>query len=198
MGQPEAGDHGSEGPEQTVLLDEKKAATILRTKTTADDPPVDRNNYVYMIFLLHGVGVLMAWNMFITAKSYFVDYKLSLNATLTSGHAVTNGSFDHNDTWTEDEEQLHQDVTEYRSNFLSYVGLAAQIPNVLCNALNLFIRSRSVFLCVKSRGSRVNRQWVLISFVAVDFAPRMVIIVFPVCLSPRYLPLELWNTGVGT
>lgn len=31
--------------------------------------PADRYNLVYLTFLLHGIGVLMPWNMFITAKS---------------------------------------------------------------------------------------------------------------------------------
>lgn len=33
------------------------------------NPPRDRLNIVYLILLLHGVGTLMPWNMFITAKS---------------------------------------------------------------------------------------------------------------------------------
>lgn len=32
-------------------------------------PPKDRWNMVYLVLLLHGIGVLMPWNMFITAKS---------------------------------------------------------------------------------------------------------------------------------
>lgn len=33
------------------------------------NPPRDRMNIVFFILLLHGVGTLMPWNMFITAKS---------------------------------------------------------------------------------------------------------------------------------
>lgn len=32
-------------------------------------PPSDRLNMVYLVLLLHGIGVLMPWNMFITARS---------------------------------------------------------------------------------------------------------------------------------
>ncbi|GBN88225.1 Equilibrative nucleoside transporter 3, partial [Araneus ventricosus] len=79
-------------------------------------PPVhDRLNLVFLILMLHGVGTLMPWNMFITAKSYFIDYKLNVNDT---------------DVSTE----------EYRSHFLSYLGVAAQVPNVICNALNIFVQ----------------------------------------------------------
>lgn len=37
-------------------------------------PPRDRWNLIFMILLLHGIGTLMPWNMFITAKSvnYFI------------------------------------------------------------------------------------------------------------------------------
>lgn len=32
-------------------------------------PPYDKYNLIFMTLLLHGVGTLMPWNMFITAKS---------------------------------------------------------------------------------------------------------------------------------
>ncbi|XP_067128720.1 equilibrative nucleoside transporter 3 [Centruroides vittatus] len=76
----------------------------------------DRLNLVYFIILLHGVGTLMPWNMFITAESYFTKYKLNVNSTDPS-------------------------IKEYRNNFLSYLGLASQIPNIICNALNLLLQT---------------------------------------------------------
>ena len=33
------------------------------------NPPKDRFHLVYLTFVIHGIGVLMPWNMFITAKS---------------------------------------------------------------------------------------------------------------------------------
>ncbi|XP_047113314.1 equilibrative nucleoside transporter 1 isoform X1 [Schistocerca piceifrons] len=80
------------------------------------NPPIDRLKLVYLTFVLHGVGTLMPWNMFINAKSYFVDYKL--------GKAYLG---------TE---------SVYASNFLAYVGFAAQVPNLLFNWLNIFITIR--------------------------------------------------------
>ena len=57
----------------------------------------------------------MPWNMFITAKDYFVEYKLSENYTGTNRTA------------------------KYVTNFMPYIGFASQIPNVLFNWLNIFV-----------------------------------------------------------
>lgn len=91
-------------------------------------PTTDRLNLVFLILMLHGIGTLMPWNMFITAESYFVDYKLKVNTS---------------DKATE----------EYREHFLSYLGVASQVPNVVCNALNLFIQFEGGRLTFRIVGS---------------------------------------------
>ncbi|KAL4708518.1 hypothetical protein ACJJTC_014126 [Scirpophaga incertulas] len=48
-------------------------------------PPKDKWNMIYIILIIHGLGTLIAWNMFITAKDYFVKYKLA-NARDYSEH----------------------------------------------------------------------------------------------------------------
>ncbi|XP_054738796.1 equilibrative nucleoside transporter 1-like [Anastrepha obliqua] len=78
------------------------------------EPPKDKWNLVLLIFIVHGIGTLMPWNMFITAKSYFVDYKLENDSNSTS-------------------------ASNYAANFLQYMGFAAQIPNVVFNWLNIFL-----------------------------------------------------------
>ncbi|XP_076249263.1 equilibrative nucleoside transporter 1 isoform X1 [Calliopsis andreniformis] len=78
------------------------------------NPPRDRLNIVFCIMVLHGIGALMPWNMFITAKNYFVNYKLSMQYTGIE--------------------------TNYATNFLAYLGFAAQIPNLLFNWLNVFMQ----------------------------------------------------------
>lgn len=77
------------------------------------NPPKDWLHIVYFILLLHGIGTLMPWNMFITAKAYFEDYKLI--------------------------DRITGNRTEYAGNFLPYVGFASQIPNVLLNWINIFL-----------------------------------------------------------
>ncbi|KAI8116184.1 Equilibrative nucleoside transporter 1 [Lucilia cuprina] len=76
-------------------------------------PPKDRWKIVFFIFLLHGLGTLMPWNMFITAKSYFVDFKLVSN----EGNVTS----------------------VYANNFMQYMGFASQIPNLVFNWLNIFV-----------------------------------------------------------
>ncbi|XP_014607218.1 PREDICTED: NADPH-dependent diflavin oxidoreductase 1-like [Polistes canadensis] len=78
------------------------------------NPPSDRLHLVFSILVLHGIGILMPWNMFITAKDYFVNYKLSKEYT---------------------------DIeSNYSTHFLSYLGFASQIPNLLFNWLNIFMK----------------------------------------------------------
>ncbi|KAL1137592.1 hypothetical protein AAG570_009291 [Ranatra chinensis] len=78
------------------------------------NPPKDRFNIVYLILLLHGIGTLLPWNMFITAKSYFVDYKLSVNYTGVE--------------------------SDYAGDFMPYLGFAAQGPGLVFNWLNIFVQ----------------------------------------------------------
>ena len=157
-------DFNASHPENSVLLDTKEVTAVVNMSPTSvqssdtshlhstangsdkkllgpkiddDIPPKDRNNWVFLIFVLHGIGVLMAWNMFITAKAYFVDYKLVYHHVNDSSHDVLR---------SESEEGK---VSEYRANFLSYLGVAAQIPNVVCNGINLFSQSRSGNMTVR-------------------------------------------------
>ncbi|CAG2114590.1 unnamed protein product, partial [Medioppia subpectinata] len=64
----------------------------------------------------------MPWNMFINAQKYF-EYKLTVHVNNTT-------------SLSEALNDVQTDQT-YRNNFLSYLGLAAQLPNVLFNVLNI-------------------------------------------------------------
>ncbi|XP_063704315.1 equilibrative nucleoside transporter 3 isoform X2 [Culicoides brevitarsis] len=90
-----------------------KGMTMERAKMEID-PPKDRLNIVFLTLVLHGIGTLTPWNMFITAKAYFVDYKLS--------------------------ESYTGEKSDYNANFLAYLGFASQIPNLLFNWLNIFVQ----------------------------------------------------------
>ncbi|KAG1678670.1 Equilibrative nucleoside transporter 3 [Nymphon striatum] len=99
---PSSSGHGPESQQIVVMPDMKPS-------------PSDRYKWVYMIIMLHGVGTLMPWNMFITAEGYFTNYKLG-------------------------NETVGPEGAQYRNDFLAYMGISAQLPNVLCNALNLFMQ----------------------------------------------------------
>uniref|UniRef100_A0A1I7WU35 Carrier domain-containing protein n=1 Tax=Heterorhabditis bacteriophora TaxID=37862 RepID=A0A1I7WU35_HETBA len=71
----------------------------------------DRWNIVYIIFLLHGVGMLMSWNMFITiAPQYYVNYWFTENGN----------------------------KTKYAASFMSIIGVTSQIPNVGIMFINMY------------------------------------------------------------
>jgi solute carrier family 29 (equilibrative nucleoside transporter), member 1/2/3 len=45
-----------------------KGMTMERAKMEID-PPTDKYKLVFFTLIIHGIGTLMPWNMFITAKS---------------------------------------------------------------------------------------------------------------------------------
>lgn len=86
--------------------------------------PVDRLHIVYIILLIHGIGSLLPWNMFITADAYF-QMKLSpVNGTSNSSIGA-------------DDESASLKV--YKDNFLSFVGIASKLPNTALQLANIII-----------------------------------------------------------
>ncbi|KAM4729702.1 equilibrative nucleoside transporter 3 [Anableps anableps] len=78
--------------------------------------PEDSYNLVYLIFFLMGIGSLLPWNFFITAKQYWL-YKLS-NST---------------------DQSERSSLSDY---FESYLSIASAVPSVLCLVLNYFLVNR--------------------------------------------------------
>ncbi|KAK7081856.1 Nucleoside transmembrane transporter activity protein [Halocaridina rubra] len=118
---PALDDPNWEPPEEHTLKPQDIEVSLEPTALTPLQPhslesnghgPPDRFKLVFLTLVLHGVGTLMPWNMFITAKNYFVDYKL-----------VEDG-----------------EMSTYATNFLPYIGYASQVPNVLFNWLNIFMQ----------------------------------------------------------
>lgn len=99
--------------------------------------PLDKHSIVYLVLVLHGIGSLMPWNMFINAQAYFRYYKLAPPS---------------NSTYNADQ-ILEPDPTiaNIRENFLSYLCVAAQVPNLLFSGVNLIVNIGSDGLA-----SRVN------------------------------------------
>ncbi|KAK6033154.1 nucleoside transporter [Ostertagia ostertagi] len=98
-------------PSRLPEKDVDERAAFLSTMKQAPTPPKDKCFLVYFIAMLHGIGVLMPWNMFITiAPQYYVEYWFSPNNT----------------------------QTDYAKNFMSSLGIASQFPNVMINIINTF------------------------------------------------------------
>ncbi|CAH1188680.1 unnamed protein product [Phyllotreta striolata] len=76
--------------------------------------PRDRNKFIYITFLVHGIGVLTSWNMFINAFEYFRFYKFSVE--------YIGFSFD------------------YNSNFMQYLTFCSQIPAIVFSWVNVFLQ----------------------------------------------------------
>uniref|UniRef100_A0A1I7Z3X4 Equilibrative nucleoside transporter 1 n=1 Tax=Steinernema glaseri TaxID=37863 RepID=A0A1I7Z3X4_9BILA len=101
--------------------DEVKPFIVGESKKDSEfGAPKDVYNAVYFIMLLHGIGCLMPWNMFITiAGKYFVGYKMlerTDNGTLVE--------------------------TYYSTEFFGFLGMFSQLPNLLLNLINIFVRMR--------------------------------------------------------
>ncbi|XP_034040103.1 equilibrative nucleoside transporter 3 [Thalassophryne amazonica] len=82
--------------------------------------PEDSYCFVYIIFFLMGIGSLLPWNFFVTAKHYWL-YKLS-NCT-------------HHTCYEEQSSDL-------RNYFESYLTIASTVPSVLCMILNYILVNR--------------------------------------------------------
>jgi hypothetical protein len=98
-----------EKEEESPMLE--KVSSPIENIPDAKTEPVDKFKIIYGIMLLNGIGFLLPWNVFINADKYFTDYKL--NTTVSEN-------------------------TEYRLQFLNYVGFAAQFPNLIFSGLNAF------------------------------------------------------------
>uniref|UniRef100_A0A3P9L4K4 Solute carrier family 29 member 3 n=1 Tax=Oryzias latipes TaxID=8090 RepID=A0A3P9L4K4_ORYLA len=82
--------------------------------------PEDSYNLVYVLFFLMGIGSLLPWNFFITAKHYWI-YKLSNSSDLGK------------------EGERRSDISDY---FESYLSIASTVPSVLCLILNYMLVNR--------------------------------------------------------
>ncbi|KAL2082977.1 hypothetical protein ACEWY4_020750 [Coilia grayii] len=104
---------GGGGGDQSPLLPSSPPPGHLAIRHS----PEDTHYLVYIIFFVMGIGSLLPWNFFITAKHYWL-YKLSNNS--------------HHD-------EPHSDLSDY---FESYIAIASTIPSVLCLVLNYLLVNR--------------------------------------------------------
>lgn len=74
----------------------------------------DKYNIVYSIIIFCGILVILPWNVFITIRGYFVDYKLSESYTGTKTNLAT--------------------------FFVSNLSIISQVPSLCFEYLNLIVR----------------------------------------------------------
>ncbi|CAD6189058.1 unnamed protein product [Caenorhabditis auriculariae] len=130
----------SAGEKRAIALDDEERP-----------PPPDKGNLVFFIILLHGIGTLMPWNMFLNISyDYYETYKMLENSTMNPETGAVTGS-----------------PSVYSANFQSYQMIAAQIPNLLLNFINIF---------VVVRGDLVKRISISLSIVAVAVLSTMIFI----------------------
>ncbi|XP_067277852.1 equilibrative nucleoside transporter 3 [Pseudorasbora parva] len=104
------------GDDTSPLLSRQQPAGPLAARHC----PEDSYNLVYIIFFLMGIGSLLPWNVFITAKQYWL-YKLSNNSSPAG------------------QEEPHNDLSDY---FESYISIASTVPSVLCLILSYLLVNR--------------------------------------------------------
>ncbi|XP_027006096.1 equilibrative nucleoside transporter 3 [Tachysurus fulvidraco] len=109
----------------TIMSDERSGVNSEEedegmTPLIARQRPHDSYCLVYGIFFMLGIGSLLPWNFFITAKHYWL-YKLNNGSSLASNH------------------ELHTDLSDY---FESYLAIASTVPSVLCLVLNYLLVNR--------------------------------------------------------
>ncbi|NXG92467.1 S29A3 protein, partial [Stercorarius parasiticus] len=92
-------------PDEEPLVEEPSGSRYSRQK------PSDHLHGAYIIFFLLGIGSLLPWNFFITAKHYWM-YKLQ-NCSDRAG-------------------PVGQAASDLRDFFESYISIASTVPSVLC------------------------------------------------------------------
>ena len=98
-------------------------------------PPIDKWKIVFFIFILHGLGTLMPWNIFITAKGVCIIFSNLFNWS----YIYLANFFEKYFTDYKLNPAENSTTTNYSTNFMQYMGFAAQIPNLVFNWLNIFV-----------------------------------------------------------
>ncbi|XP_063222993.1 equilibrative nucleoside transporter 1 isoform X3 [Bacillus rossius redtenbacheri] len=135
-----------------------KAVTMERADLEMN-PPSDRLNLVYLTLLLHGIGTLLPWNMFITANDYFAKFKFS--------------------------EEYTGRKLDYVTNFLNYLGFAAQVPSFLFNWLNIF---------VQIKGSLTTR---IVWSISIEVLVFILTVILAMCDSSEWPDAFFWITIIS-
>ncbi|OXB76602.1 UNVERIFIED_CONTAM: hypothetical protein H355_014493 [Colinus virginianus] len=95
---------------------------------TARDGPQDRYKAVWLIFFILGLGTLLPWNFFMTARQYFIDRLADPKNTscLSNQTSVSTAS----------------NLSYLQSMFDNFMTLCSMVPLLIFTCLNSFIHQR--------------------------------------------------------
>ncbi|KAI6071737.1 Equilibrative nucleoside transporter 1 [Aix galericulata] len=94
---------------------------------TARDGPQDRYKAVWLIFFILGLGTLLPWNFFMTAREYFIGRLADAENVTQLGNQSTGAALSH---------------SYLQSMFDNFMTLCAMVPLLIFTCLNSFIHQR--------------------------------------------------------
>uniref|UniRef100_A0A8C3CNC4 Solute carrier family 29 member 1 (Augustine blood group) n=1 Tax=Cairina moschata TaxID=8855 RepID=A0A8C3CNC4_CAIMO len=94
---------------------------------TARDGPQDRYKAVWLIFFILGLGTLLPWNFFMTAREYFISRLADTGNVSQLSNQSTGAALSH---------------SYLQSMFDNFMTLCAMVPLLIFTCLNSFIHQR--------------------------------------------------------
>ncbi|XP_047936089.1 equilibrative nucleoside transporter 1 [Anser cygnoides] len=94
---------------------------------TARDGPQDRYKVVWLIFFILGLGTLLPWNFFMTAREYFISRLADTENMSHLGNQTDGAALSH---------------SYLQSMFDNFMTLCAMVPLLVFTCLNSFIHQR--------------------------------------------------------
>ncbi|OXB65412.1 hypothetical protein ASZ78_005039 [Callipepla squamata] len=95
---------------------------------TARDGPQDRYKAVWLIFFILGLGTLLPWNFFMTARQYFIDRLADPKNTSCLSNQTSVGTA--------------SNLSYLQSMFDNFMTLCSMVPLLIFTCLNSFIHQR--------------------------------------------------------
>lgn len=95
---------------------------------TTRDGPQDRYKAVWLIFFILGLGTLLPWNFFMTARQYFIDRLADPQNTSRLSNQTSMGTV--------------SELSYLQSMFDNFMTLCSMVPLLIFTCLNSFIHQR--------------------------------------------------------
>lgn len=96
------------------------------------------STFLVSLFILHGIGALLPWNMLIDAVTYF---ELKINQSDQHNSHIEKDYFKN---YFDYHSKNESDVL--KENMFSYISIASKAPNILLQSLNIWFTLRRYFM----------------------------------------------------